>query len=122
MSFESNMDIAPMGNDKECEQFIEQKIGKSVITPHTPYSMQSQGDISILNEEPNIDNSPLSQNDSSYRTSFPEAVHNMVEESDKNFPDVIHWILDGEAFVVREKVSRIAFGAKFIVMNSFFSH
>jgi len=119
------MEIAPEGIDKNCENIIEQRIGKSLITPHTPYTpypAQSQDDISLQNDVSAADNSSLSQKDYTHRSSFPEAVYDMVVETDKNVPDVIHWILDGEAFVVREKVSRVTFGTKLIVVNSFIFH
>jgi hypothetical protein len=116
------MELAPEGIDKNNEQTIRQRIRKSVITPHTPYTphpANSQDDISLQNKVSAADNSPASEEDYSHRTSFPEAVHNMVVETDKYLPDVIHWILDGEAFVIREKVSRLTFGIIHIAVNSF---
>lgn len=82
-------------------------IAKYVITPHTPHTTQEQDvgfTLAALKSGDTPTSKPLSPNGYSYKLTFPETVHKLVMETNKTDPDLIHWILNGEAFVIREKV------------------
>jgi hypothetical protein len=82
-------------------------IAKYVITPHTPHTTQEQDVGVTLATLKAVDTQtlkPVSPNGFSYKMTFPETVHKLVMETNKSDPDLIHWILNGEAFVIREKV------------------
>ena len=82
-------------------------IAKYVITPHTPHTSQEQDvgvTLATLKAVDTQKSKPLSPNGFSYKLTFPETVHKLVMETNKTDPDLIHWMLNGEAFVIREKV------------------
>ena len=80
-------------------------IAKYVITPHTVQQHDGGRVIAPLKDEPGNIDPPILSTSSSHRLTFPETVYKMVVETNESDPDVIHWILDGEAFVVKERVS-----------------
>jgi hypothetical protein len=88
-----------------CATHLNNGIAKYLITPHTPHTTHEHDVGFTLATLKSVDTSkPLSPNGYSYKLTFPETVHKLVMETNKTDPHLIHWILNGEAFVIREKV------------------
>ena len=80
-------------------------IANYVITPHTVQEHDVGLTLASLKTVPKSSEPPISSSPASYKLTFPETIYKMVVETNESDPDVIYWVLDGEAFVVREKVS-----------------
>ena len=78
------------------------------ITPHTTHTLPEHDvGLTLLASLASISGQTgTSPNGFSYKLNFPEIIYKMVMETTESDPEVIHWILNGEAFVILNKVSR----------------
>lgn len=80
-------------------------IANYVITPHTVQEHNVGLTLASLKTVPKSAEPPSVLSSTSHKLTFPETIYKMVAETNESDPDVISWVLDGEAFIVREKVS-----------------